>query len=75
MTTPLPKAFVESMREQLGEDAECLFEALDTEPAVSIRLNPAKPANTFDGEQDFVVFQVGCTERCYIVKFDVVGFY
>ena len=39
------------MREQLGEDAECLFEALDTEPAVSIRLNPAKPANTFDGEQ------------------------
>lgn len=51
MTTPLPKAFVESMREQLGEDAECLFEALDTEPAVSIRLNPAKPANTFDGEQ------------------------
>lgn len=49
MLTPLPKAFVESMRQMLGEDAECLFEALDTDPAVSIRLNSAKPANTFDG--------------------------
>lgn len=50
MPTPLPEAFVESMRQRLGEDAERLFEALDTEPAVSIRLNPAKQANTFDGE-------------------------
>ena len=38
------------MRETLGEDAEKLFAALDTEPAVSIRLNPSKPAECFDGE-------------------------
>lgn len=38
------------MRQQLGDDAESLFVALDTEPAVSIRLNPAKPAPTYDGE-------------------------
>ena len=38
------------MRQQLGDDAESLFMALDTEPAVSIRLNPAKPAPTYDGE-------------------------
>ena len=50
MATPLPEEFVHSMREQLGDDAERLFASLDTEPAVSIRLNPAKPAHTFDGE-------------------------
>ena len=50
MRTPLPERFVETMRETLGEDAEKLFAALDTEPAVSIRLNPSKPAECFDGE-------------------------
>lgn len=50
MRTPLPERFVETMREALGADAENLFMALDTEPAVSIRLNPAKPAECFDGE-------------------------
>ncbi|MBQ8492738.1 MAG: rRNA cytosine-C5-methylase [Alistipes sp.] len=50
MTTPLPKEFIHMMRQRLGDDAERLFEALDTEPAVSIRLNPAKPAPTYDGE-------------------------
>ena len=50
MRTPLPERFVETMRETLGADAERLFAALDTEPAVSIRLNPAKPAECFDGE-------------------------
>ena len=50
MRTPLPERFVETMRETLGDDAERLFAALDTEPAVSIRLNPAKPAECFDGE-------------------------
>lgn len=38
------------MRQQLGDDAESLFVALDAEPAVSIRLNPAKPATTYEGE-------------------------
>ena len=50
MSTPLPERFVEIMRERLGADAEMLFAALDTEPAVSLRLNPLKPAETFDGE-------------------------
>ncbi|MBQ1174710.1 MAG: rRNA cytosine-C5-methylase, partial [Alistipes sp.] len=50
MRTPLPERFVETMREAFGVDAEKLFAALDTEPAVSIRLNPAKPAECFDGE-------------------------
>ena len=50
MRTPLPERFVETMRQTLGEDAEKLFAALDTEPAVSVRLNPAKPAECFDGE-------------------------
>lgn len=50
MRTPLPERFVETMRETLGEDAEKLFAVLDTEPAVSIRLNPCKPAECFDGE-------------------------
>jgi hypothetical protein len=34
MSTPLPEAFVKTMRESLGEEAESLFAALDTEPAV-----------------------------------------
>lgn len=50
MSTPLPDRFVEIMRERLGEDAERLFAALDTEPAVSLRLNPMKPAESFEGE-------------------------
>ena len=50
MRTPLPERFVETMCQTLGEDAEKLFAALDTEPAVSVRLNPAKPAECFDGE-------------------------
>ena len=50
MRTPLPERFVETMRQTLGEDAEKLFAALDIEPAVSVRLNPAKPAECFDGE-------------------------
>ena len=51
MSQPLPIEFVASMREMLGEDAEKLFAALDTEPATSIRLNPMKPAKVFDGEK------------------------
>ena len=50
MSRPLPESFVASMRQMLGDDAEKLFVALDTEPVVSIRLNPYKPAQVFDGE-------------------------
>ncbi len=43
MNTPLPIAFTERMRKQLGaEEAECLFAALDTVSPVAVRLNPAK---------------------------------
>ena len=39
----LPVAFTERMRRELGaEEAECLFEALDSVSPVAIRLNPAK---------------------------------
>ena len=51
MSQPLPVEFVASMRKMLGDDAERLFVALDTEPATSIRLNPMKPAHVFDGEK------------------------
>ena len=50
MSHPLPESFVASMREMLGDEAEKLFAALDTEPVVSIRLNPYKEAQVFDGE-------------------------
>ena len=50
MSRPLPESFVASMRQMLGDDAEKLFVALDTEPVVSIRTNPFKPAKVFEGE-------------------------
>ena len=50
MSIALPEKFVETMRQALGEEADSLFAALDTEPVVSIRLNPYKPAELFDGE-------------------------
>ncbi|MBR4870829.1 MAG: rRNA cytosine-C5-methylase [Alistipes sp.] len=50
MSQPLPESFVSSMHQMLGDDAEKLFTALDTEPVVSIRLNPYKSAQVFDGE-------------------------
>ena len=43
MKTPLPVAFTERMRKQLGtEEAEQLFVALDSVSPVAVRLNPAK---------------------------------
>lgn len=43
MKMPLPVAFTERMRKQLGaEEAESLFVALDTVSPVAVRLNPAK---------------------------------
>ena len=38
------------MRERLGDEAEKLFAALDSEAITSIRLNPAKPAEVWSGE-------------------------
>ena len=43
MNTPLPIAFTERMRKQLGaEEAESLFVSLDSVSPVAVRLNPAK---------------------------------
>ena len=39
---PLPQSFVDSMRNQLGEQTELLIEALNTESPVSVRVNPQK---------------------------------
>ena len=50
MRTPLPEEFKLRMHEELGAEAEELFKALDTEPLTSIRLNPLKPAEVFEGE-------------------------
>jgi 16S rRNA C967 or C1407 C5-methylase (RsmB/RsmF family)/NOL1/NOP2/fmu family ribosome biogenesis protein len=48
---PLPEEFKTTLCRALGDDeAASLFSALDTEPEVSIRLNPMKPTTTFDGE-------------------------
>lgn len=46
----LPEEFKLTMRRVLGDDAERLFEALDTDADVAIRLNPAKAAPAPEGE-------------------------
>ena len=38
----LPSDFVKNMRHELGDEAEALFEALDSVSPVSVRLNPQK---------------------------------
>ena len=50
MTISLPEAFISTMRETLGDEADKLFAALDSEAVTSIRLNPAKPAEVWLGE-------------------------
>lgn len=50
MRQMLPEAFVANMRRELGDkEAELLFSALDSEPITSIRLNPRKRADVFEG--------------------------
>jgi 16S rRNA C967 or C1407 C5-methylase (RsmB/RsmF family)/NOL1/NOP2/fmu family ribosome biogenesis protein len=51
MQPNLPDAFVELMRNDLGEvEAEKLFKALDTEAVVSLRLHPLKSVECYNGE-------------------------
>ena len=38
----LPSDFIDNMRQQLADEAEALFEALDSSSPVSVRLNPQK---------------------------------
>ena len=50
----LPLDFIDSMRQQLGSEAEQLFQALETEPVTSIRLNDKLDVLTFDNDTDEV---------------------
>lgn len=48
---PLPEEFKSTMCQALGDaEAAKLFASLDSDAEVSIRLNPMKPAATFDGQ-------------------------
>ena len=50
----LPVDFIESMRQQLGNEAELLLRALETEPVTSIRLNSKLDVLTFECDTDEV---------------------
>ena len=50
----LPVDFIDSMRQQLGSEANLLFQALETEPVTSIRLNDKLEVLTFDCDTDEV---------------------
>lgn len=50
----LPIDFLDSMRQQLGPEADQLFRALETEPETSIRLNDKMDVLTFDCDTDEV---------------------
>lgn len=43
----LPAAFIEEMKQLLGEEANELITALEKPPVVSVRLNPRKPGASF----------------------------
>ena len=45
MNHPLPQAFVDRMRAQLGGEADAYFAALDEPYQRGIRMNPRKPFN------------------------------
>lgn len=50
----LPIEFIDNMHQQLGSEAESLFQALETEPVTSIRLNDKMDVLTFDCDTDEV---------------------
>lgn len=54
----LPVEFIESMRQQLGNEAELLLRALETEPVTSIRLNTKLDVLTFDCDTDEVPWHI-----------------
>lgn len=54
----LPLDFIESMRQQLGTEAEELLRALETEPVTSIRLNSKLDVLTFDCDTDEVPWHI-----------------
>lgn len=54
----LPVDFIDSMRQQMGAEAELLLQALQTEPVTSIRLNSKLDVLTFDCDTDEVPWHV-----------------
>lgn len=54
----LPVDFIESMRQQLGNEAELLLRALETEPVTSIRLNSKLDVLTFECDTDEVPWHI-----------------
>lgn len=50
----LPVDFIDSMRQQMGSEAELLLRALETEPVTSIRLNSKLDVLTFECDTDEV---------------------
>ena len=54
----LPVDFIESMHQQLGNEAEQLLRALETEPVTSIRLNSKLDVLTFDCDTDEVPWHI-----------------
>ena len=65
----LPALFEERMRKLLPEESEAFFAALQTEPPVSIRLNPGKPvpiSRLFPDEQ--IGLPVSWCESAYYLK-------
>ena len=54
----MPVDFIESMHQQLGNEAGLLIKALETEPVTSIRLNSKLDVLTFDCDTDEVPWHV-----------------
>lgn len=54
----LPVEFIESMHQQMGNEAELLIRALETEPVTSIRLNTKLDVLTFEGEPEEVPWHI-----------------
>lgn len=54
----LPIEFLDSMRQQMGSEAELLFRALETEPQTSIRLNDKLDVLSFPCDTDEVPWHV-----------------
>ncbi|MBR1426164.1 MAG: rRNA cytosine-C5-methyltransferase [Paludibacteraceae bacterium] len=53
----LPVEFIERMRQQLGGEADLLFQSLEQQPVTSIRLNDKQDVLTFDCDIDEVPWQ------------------
>jgi len=54
----LPVDFIDSMRQEMGNEAELLLRALQTEPVTSIRLNSKLDVLTFDCDTEEVPWHV-----------------